>query len=183
MASLLKSRQRSKRRRRQKNHKSPKLSKRSCVRSGKSPKQSKKRSRHRNRQSPKHSKTHSKKKSRRRSRQPSHRKISKRPYRMDGPHIIAERELDALEAAAFNIIDAVESNNVDELAALIEAGADVNAADHLGETQVFMAAVQGNPECLRMLIDAGQMSMLLIRMVKHLYGVQHAGVTQSVYEC
>jgi ankyrin repeat protein len=38
---------------------------------------------------------------------------------------------------------------------LIDAGADVNAANRLGRTPVHIAARWGNPECLRILIDAG----------------------------
>jgi len=38
---------------------------------------------------------------------------------------------------------------------LIEARADVNTANESGRTPVYIAASEGNPECLRMLIAVG----------------------------
>jgi hypothetical protein len=75
----------------------------------------------------------------------------------DGPQDIRQRELDTLEAVASSVINAVRANNIDELAALLEAGANPNIpVDNLFyETPVCIAAHYGSAECLQMLINAG----------------------------
>jgi hypothetical protein len=64
-------------------------------------------------------------------------------------------ELDALEAINNSLLQAVVQNNIDELAALLAAGANPDTADQNGQTPVWMKAYWGNTECLQLLIEAG----------------------------
>jgi ankyrin repeat protein len=51
--------------------------------------------------------------------------------------------------------EAVRLNNISQVKALLEAGADVNATDELGECPLHIAAVRGYLQAVSMLIDKG----------------------------
>ena len=53
------------------------------------------------------------------------------------------------------LFEAVSNNNIEEVARLIEAGANVNATDDYGETALMWAAWYNAADAAKMLIEAG----------------------------
>ena len=54
-----------------------------------------------------------------------------------------------------NLLKAAKENNVEGVLALLEAGADINFADELGQTALIFATCDGNKEIVQALLDAG----------------------------
>mmetsp|Transcript_21647 Transcript_21647/g.52111 ORF Transcript_21647/g.52111 Transcript_21647/m.52111 type:complete len:205 (-) Transcript_21647:266-880(-) len=59
------------------------------------------------------------------------------------------------ESAAPDIHSAAKAGAVEELRAMIAAGADCNASDYCGHTALFLAAQSGHPAAVRTLVEAG----------------------------
>jgi len=57
--------------------------------------------------------------------------------------------------AKLSLAEAVRLNDIPQIKALLDAGADVNAADELGENPLHIAAVRGYLQAASMLIDRG----------------------------
>ena len=67
----------------------------------------------------------------------------------------ADRVMDEQEALGQQLVNAAEEGNVEKVQELLVAGMEVNTPGKWGSTALYIAAMNGNLQCLEVLITAG----------------------------